>query len=546
MTLFRAWVVVLMLFAPFLARADGMVISKRTYAVPTIPDQRALLHYTNGTETLVIETSFQGPGTNFAWVVPLPAVPTIKAVSTGVLPTLQTIFQPRVLPSVKHYWLALPIGAFLLWIIRLIRRESFFGLLVLGCILLVVLFLFGPVLGPAHSRSKAGGLSGAEPTLVQVLNRERVGLFDTATIQSADPQALLRWLNENGFATPTNLVPVLADYVRDGWVFGAARLDAGPGAGEMHATHPLAFIFPTTRPVYPLRLTAQGTASCGVDLYVFGPGRAHVPGFTVQRCERPSYSTAENKPRFEPGALRIRHPELAQLVAQAPIATKLSAVLDAAVMARDAYVTWDDYWPSGAQAYALGAARILSINVFALLLMALYGVWRLLLRFKKHLGLPVWGIGYSLVPVALVAGLLTYLALPKVANLSTQKQRRPFLEMEFEVQWLALSLEGTLGDTNVLAHAPTADQPLTPAESKRLIQAVGSSHDGPMPMKNLFTGEMLRFEASSGNVILRPVAFAGENPITFKRLPGYELVWHDLDGVEVLTNMVVFPWGPGE
>ena len=40
---------------PSHARADGMVIPKTAYGIPLIPDQRALIHYAAGVETLVID-----------------------------------------------------------------------------------------------------------------------------------------------------------------------------------------------------------------------------------------------------------------------------------------------------------------------------------------------------------------------------------------------------------------------------------------------------------------------------------------------------------
>ena len=159
--------------------ADGKVIPQRAFAIPQIPDQQALLHYANGTETLVIETTFVGEGTNFAWVVPLPAAARLAA-------------------------------------------------------------------------------------SVQVLNRQTTGLFDTVTLKSANPAALLDWLNENGFQVPSELAPVVADYVRSGWVFVAARLHDEAGGATPRATHPLRFTFPTSKPVYPLRLTGTGAGSCRI------------------------------------------------------------------------------------------------------------------------------------------------------------------------------------------------------------------------------------------------------------------------------------------
>ena len=61
-----------------------------------IPDQRALLWWTNGTERLVIETRFAGQGTNFAWVVPLPSVPKVEPATRGLFPTLTQLLRPEV------------------------------------------------------------------------------------------------------------------------------------------------------------------------------------------------------------------------------------------------------------------------------------------------------------------------------------------------------------------------------------------------------------------------------------------------------------------
>ena len=62
---FFAWV----LLAPFCALGDGGFIPSTAFAKAQIPDQRALIHFANGTETLVIDTAFKGEGTNFAWIV---------------------------------------------------------------------------------------------------------------------------------------------------------------------------------------------------------------------------------------------------------------------------------------------------------------------------------------------------------------------------------------------------------------------------------------------------------------------------------------------
>jgi hypothetical protein len=529
------------------ALADGMVIPERAFAIPQIPDQQALIHYANGTETLVIETSFTGQGTNFAWVVPLPAVAKIEPASTGLFPTLQTIFQPKVVLSVRHYWIALPIAALVICLIELVRREPFFWLLVLGLLLLLAMLLL-PALAPAKSRAGAPGSIAAN---VRVLDRQTVGLFDTVTIQSADPSALVDWLKENGFRTPTNMAPVIADYVRAGWVFAAARLHDDTGTEMPRATHPLAFTFKTPKPVYPLRLTASGGAACRIDLYVFGPGRAEVPGFTVRRCEAPRYDAGNGRPRMEAGEIRILHRELRKLVAEAPVATKLSATLDPQGMARDAYVGWGDYWATGGRVYSPGAALVLSGNVSALLFMALALGWLLLSRLTC--GLPSAKWGPWLAPVAVAAGLLVYfVGVPKVAGSSVRTTRVSFGGAYNDSLMLAMALEDELQDSNAVQSAVMPVPPLTPAESARLLQATARSFQrrglwqsrSHSPLTNLFTGEPIRFEASPGNVLLRAVAQPGGGDhklLTGAAPEAYELVWHDLDGAEAVTNLVP-PW----
>jgi hypothetical protein len=99
----------LLLFLPVVVLADGMVVP--TIAFPakvTVPDQRALICYTNGTERLVIETRFTGAGTNFAWVVPLPSQPVIEEATTGLFATLQYLFRPQIIHDVPRYSLGFP------------------------------------------------------------------------------------------------------------------------------------------------------------------------------------------------------------------------------------------------------------------------------------------------------------------------------------------------------------------------------------------------------------------------------------------------------
>jgi len=80
-----------------MAWADGKAFPPVAVATEvTMPDQRALLVWSNGVERLAIETRIVGEGTNFAWVVPLPSAPKVEAATTGLFPTLAWLTPPKV------------------------------------------------------------------------------------------------------------------------------------------------------------------------------------------------------------------------------------------------------------------------------------------------------------------------------------------------------------------------------------------------------------------------------------------------------------------
>src|SRR5690349_6150137 len=101
--LLATWLVWLVLL-PATAFGDGGFIPATALQRVQIPDQRALIHFADGTETLVIDTAFKGEGTNFAWIIPVPAIPTVETATTGLFTTLQIIFQPRIVHGVTRVY----------------------------------------------------------------------------------------------------------------------------------------------------------------------------------------------------------------------------------------------------------------------------------------------------------------------------------------------------------------------------------------------------------------------------------------------------------
>ena len=267
---------------PTRTMADGCIIPATAFAPVRIPDQRALIHYANGTETLVIDTAFQGAGTNFAWIIPVPSLPTVEAATAGLFPTLESLFHPRVIHAVDAYhWEVLILGGYvllLIWHRRL--RLRLYDLLLTGFFLVNIAALFLPALSGGH---------GANASTVQVLVRQTVGVYETATVSSRDGSALVQWLTNNGFPTPTNHLPVIQAYAREGWFFVASKIRLDASLTAAAKPHPLKLRFKTDRPVYPLRLTGIGNDPCRIELFVFGPAMAGIPNFAVERATAPDY-----------------------------------------------------------------------------------------------------------------------------------------------------------------------------------------------------------------------------------------------------------------
>ena len=156
-------------------------------------------------------------------------------------------------------------------------------------------------------KEKGWNLTSSGQT-VSILDRKIVGVFETTTIASHDAKALQTWLSENGFAVPTNAEPVIASYVKDGWVFVATKVRRDQPDNETSTPHPLSFTFKTDKPVYPMRLTGVDNGSLSVELYVFGPARAKRAHFKVESCAKPR--TRKILPRCHWTRWSRKHPTL--------------------------------------------------------------------------------------------------------------------------------------------------------------------------------------------------------------------------------------------
>jgi hypothetical protein len=471
----RIFTFLLLLFLPLTALADGMVIPTIAYpAKITIPDQRALICYSNGTERLVIETRFTGAGTNFAWVVPLPGQPVIEEATTGLFPTLEYLFRPEIIHDVPRYWLRILVIIALIYLFRLLKNAS------TGFIIFIVFILLylAAILLPALSAAKTAGMSSVTSSqVVSILDRKLVGIFETTTITSRDAKALQIWLSENGYSVPTNAAPVIASYVKDGWVFVATKVRRDKPDNETSTPHPLSFTFKTDKPVYPMRLTGWNSQSLVVDLYVFSNARATAPHFKVESCTRPN----------------IAHPLLLQWTTGLTVATVLSATLSASDMRNDVWLEQSPFlFEHRNRLFSRHGAITTALNWGAELFAAVLVVVCLLAfaSGKYKTKMPRL-IGIVFIAGVAVAG-FTYLCLPKIEV----KLVRGYFHNEMIMEQIALRLALGDSDWKTMAEVRTGLQ-------QTISNPTNAANYGLKNWDNYFVGGQFREEDSPGNYLLR-------------------------------------------
>lgn len=489
------------------ARADGCFVAPTANVKITIPDQEALIHYRDGVETLVIESRFTGEGDRFAWIVPLPSEPKIVPVTTGVFPTLRLQSQPRVIHYVPPFYLV--VVAWTIPIVCIVVRQ--YKLLVAYSLAVSLWSVLLPSLGVAGDAAVAGA-SDAGP--VRVHSRQIVGSYEVATVSSEHPDALLKWLGDNGFAATERTQAAIGRYAAEGWVFAAIKLHKDTTSGGVSAPHPLAFTFKTERAVYPLRLTGTHDGPCTIDLYVFGSQRASLAGFKVELCRAVWFgepaSTGDTwwGSRGEyAGKLPIGHAAIKELVRDGEIATKLSASLTSDQMAQDAWLNWEPFQPFERVIYSrVGVIRTLLNPVVILLCIVsviLAFAWRLRRLSKEALTRTAGRVTVATLAVAAVA----YGVWPKQAVRVTTM---PGYVSELYHIRVGDLLESRLYET---AEAPTVEWARSGINTLRrdpqlawLLQPHG---------ENVLTGESIIEEDSPGNYGLR----VGKK--------GLEYLWYD-------------------
>ena len=106
---------------------------------------------------------------------------------------------------------------------------------------------------------------------------ENVGPYATVQLHSTDSSALDNWLAQNGFNIPADVVPVINEYVAEGFDFLAMKLLPNQG---VQAMRPVRVTTQGASLSLPLRMASVGTgATVGITIWVVSDGRYEPQNF---------------------------------------------------------------------------------------------------------------------------------------------------------------------------------------------------------------------------------------------------------------------------
>ncbi len=125
--------------------------------------------------------------------------------------------------------------------------------------------------------------ASAAPGAVTVTKAENVGPYATVQLHSTDSSALDNWLAQNGFNIPADVVPVINEYVTEGFDFLAMKLLPNQGVNAMR---PVRVTTQGASLSLPLRMAAVGTGTTvGITIWVVSDGRYEPQNFPFFHIE---------------------------------------------------------------------------------------------------------------------------------------------------------------------------------------------------------------------------------------------------------------------
>ncbi len=462
--------------------------------LPAIPSQQAILRFKNNEECLMIESSFEGPGRRFGWVIPLPAKPVnMEKASSGFIKTFSINLQPEITHDLSQethtlYFFA-AFSAIWVFLVLLVKPLSEFHLVALTILLFFVYLAFTvPTFGLLSRGKSKGGrdtLARTE-TGVKVVQKTVVGSYEIQVLTADSAGALDEWLGKNGFISlsePSR--KIVADYIQNKWCFVTAKLQR-EGFG-LSTPHPIALTFPSAKPIYPMRLTALAGSPVYLELFVVADKRASASHLDLEVADFFSPSQSAGLTYYQ----RIKHPAAREFFWEGCMISKLVGRVKSRAMKKDFEINLRNAPPFRDTLYSYAGARDTA------LLWAL-GLWSFILPVSLwiklgHLAEPGgrWYLLRQVVgPFTLLACVLwitIFLSLDK-----TEVQPWPRGPYRYaHVQNLSIVLADLIGKTDNFAK-------MDKNAAENILDQYFSAH----PQTNPFTGYPVQREDSPGNFTL--------------------------------------------
>jgi Uncharacterized protein conserved in bacteria (DUF2330) len=210
---------------------------------PSVPivqaGERILFAMQDGVVTAHIQIQYSGDPEEFAWLVPMPSLPTLELGVDEMFQALLGFTQP-------DYQIIYNSGC----------GSSGGG----GC----------GSLGDAASGSPSPDNPGRDED--PLVLRDAIGPYEFAVLEAGDKQPMLDWLSTNGFFVPAGTDEAVTPYIRPGGYFLALKLRKGLSAGDLQ---PIVVKYQSELPQIPIVLTSVAAdPDMPVLVWVFGEHRA--------------------------------------------------------------------------------------------------------------------------------------------------------------------------------------------------------------------------------------------------------------------------------
>jgi len=205
----------------------GMFCDAGPQSMPVDQSGENILFILDGQEVEVhIQIQYQGDPEQFAWVIPLTAVPEFSIGS-------ELLFQNLLTGTVPTYGFDT-------------TRDD--------CPMLdSPLGMGGTTGGDGGGFDETGGEGVPfDDDGPQVVLRETVGAYEIVVLEGGTAAEVIEWLDTNGYQQDPEAQPIFEEYLAENHLFGAIKLTGGAGVDQIH---PIVLRYTSDEPCVPLRLT---------------------------------------------------------------------------------------------------------------------------------------------------------------------------------------------------------------------------------------------------------------------------------------------------